>query len=322
MFYYDLYNPSDIEIEIAWNDSEYIESIYYNDVILTEEDYKINEDILVIYKEFLEGLISEEEIHFQIEFNYGAINFTVLFIDSTPKKYTVIFREENELDGIEIDIFLNGEIIDSIFTIEGVAEYDLYEGDYSFVATFENYRDYEEIFKAEEDVIIIFKMIEKQGNLLQNPYFEEWEEDKPNYWTSSHNQIKLSDDAIVGNYSMNIEHDYIYSSGRDDDQIFFYNLSGEEEVTFYAELWVKGYGDLRIGIRAPGDDWGSGRYGNWVEINSEEWDKIIFERKYKPSGTEGEFRIRHRQSGDKEDTNLIIGATWISVDSPPEGWPY
>jgi len=166
------------------------------------------------------------------------------------------------------------------------------------------------------------QQVPQTKNLLLNEFFQEWEDNKPKYWTMDYSvsSIKKSDDALVGDASFNIFHNFKYAEGKNNDQEFTHLEADGSEVIYYAQIWVRGYGDLRIGIRRPG--YNTYEYSNWQTIDTQEWEKIDYQvTKDKREGEKGSFRIQHRRSEGKENTNLLIGAVWLGVAPPSSDWP-
>jgi len=187
----------------------------------------------------------------------------------------------------------------------------------------ENHKTYQESFELkDENMEISFEMVEIiPENLLKNPFFEDWEVGELLNWKTSAQVSQAEPDKnLTGNYALQFKHGF--QGPYDDDQSFTHNEADGQEVTYYGEIWVKGYGDVRIGIRPPGTSWHSVRYSDdWSTINTDKWKKITFKRTDIIDNSDGEFRIRHRQSSGKDDTNLLIGAAWLSDQKPPADWP-
>ncbi|GEM_PF-4440439 len=190
---------------------------------------------------------------------------------------------------------------------------------YIYLATKEGFLGKRDTILIKEDKKLELKLRKDPGNLLSNPSFEEWEDEIPKKWRSSHGNISQPEGG-----GMRIEHSFSYLGGEDDDQSFSHPFE-EEGVKYKGELMVKGTGDIRIGIRVPGDDWGVGRYGEWMSVNTEEWKTASFEieKEINPE-KEGEFRIRHagygvegdEKSGEHEGADLVIKEAFLGIKSP------
>ncbi|MGB5925280.1 MAG: X2-like carbohydrate binding domain-containing protein [Dehalococcoidia bacterium] len=87
---YDLFAPADVEITIKWHTVTEVVSIVDDDGYSLERgprrDYSVSETTLTIFNSYLEGkLITEgDTLVLTIEFNVGAITFTIKAVDRAP----------------------------------------------------------------------------------------------------------------------------------------------------------------------------------------------------------------------------------------------
>ena len=203
-------------------------------------------------------------------------------------------------------------------------------GTYQFIVTKEGYKNYEGQINLNGNKSINIQLepeINVSENMLSNWNFDEWSDSStPASWDSNlgtgfnnYNFKMASPNSLVGNYSMNISHGFAYVGGRDDQQTIRHDASNGNSVTYYAEVWVRGHGDIRLGIQHEGYTLAS--YSGWQTIDSDEWVKITHEfTKDDREGSYVHFRIRHQRSSLKSDTNLYVGAAWLSTEEPPSGW--
>jgi competence ComEA-like helix-hairpin-helix protein len=123
---YDLYNPSDVVIDIIWNDAEQeAEVIYSNEVVLEEDnDYLVEADQLTIYQSFFDNKEPEEGdvFNFEIFFDIEETSFQVETIDTTPE-------EEESGDGSDEDdeeevtsVEINSASKEHLELLDGVGE--------------------------------------------------------------------------------------------------------------------------------------------------------------------------------------------------------
>lgn len=146
-------------------------------------------------------------------------------------------------------------------------------------------------------------------NLLLNSFFSQWiDSSTPLIWTSEHNQRTRSTDSLMGDYSLRIAHSFAYSGGRSDEQPFSDQNASGVSVRYDAEIWVKGHGEIRIGILRPG--YTVHDYCPWVAIQTSSWTAITHSStKDNRTGTEGNFRIQHQRGGHFQNVDLRIDQT-------------
>jgi competence ComEA-like helix-hairpin-helix protein len=123
---YDLYDPSDVVIDIIWNDAEQeAEVIYSNEVVLEEDnDYLVEADQLTIYQSFFDNKEPEEGdvFNFEIFFDIEETSFQVETIDTTPEE------EESGDDSDEDDeeevtrVEINSASKEHLELLDGVGE--------------------------------------------------------------------------------------------------------------------------------------------------------------------------------------------------------
>ncbi len=306
-------NPESVEIKIYNEDKEATaletDSDGKADKKLPSGDYKLKTDENEPIKSFrVEEDNGEKEIQFEF-----------------PEIWEVKFQEKNELKEVNVKIYEDESLTDRvgdglIFNEDGIAKKDLREGDYRFKANLEGYKNYENGFELDGDKTIELEM-EKIENMLENPHFEKWENDKPKHWSSNHDNTEKTDIPKTGDYSLKIKHDHQYGDGRNDYQNFTDPKADEKERSYYTKAWVKGKGEVRLGAVRPGYDQGCYR-DDWKKLDGDDWTKIEhFTDKDDRSGEEGEFRIQHRQIEGEDKTNLKIGSAWLSTEKPPENRP-
>ncbi len=166
---------------------------------------------------------------------------------------------------------------------------------------------YEEtiVFEDKKEVSVYLEVFD---NLLRNPYFKEWDNGQLLEWEQSNQASRSDEDALQFKHS--------FKGPYEDDQGFEYEQVGE--TTYHGEILVKGYGDIRIGILRPG--YQQYNYSEWETINTEEWIKVNHKIVNEEEGNQGSFRIQHQRG--EENTNLYVGAAWLSTEEVPSGWPY
>lgn len=156
-------------------------------------------------------------------------------------------------------------------------------------------------------------------NLLQNEFFEEWEDNLPVGWKwgGSNSRISQSSESLVGNFSVEITVSTVDYTG------FF--QTGKEmnsETTYYASVWLKGRGIVKLGIKYPGSDYVY--YGEETVIDSDSWVEVNVSRKPSNSGNDGGIKLNikyNQEKGIPQNSKLIIGTAWFSTSSPPLSWP-
>lgn len=159
------------------------------------------------------------------------------------------------------------------------------------------------------------------GNMLVNWDFEDWDNGDLIGWdTSAQASQSDSGEGLIGDYALHFEHSF--AGPYDDDQDFSHIEKEGQSVTYYGEIWVRGLGDVRIGIRPPGTGWHSARYGDWEVLDTDEWTRITFNRTDTIDDSEGTFRIQHKRSDGETETDLFVGAAWLGEEEPPPCWPH
>jgi len=162
-------------------------------------------------------------------------------------------------------------------------------------------------------------------NLLKNEFFEEWEDNIPIYWDKGEHigdiYQSTSTKAFTGEYSLGIKHNFI--GPRNIEQ--YTNKTSKELGNFdraYGEIWVKGAGFIRIGIKAGQENFS---HGDWRKLEDADWTKITYDRPVADTENFWQLRIQTTkrnpdQHSDIIDVNLQIGAAWLGTDKPFEGW--
>ncbi len=156
-------------------------------------------------------------------------------------------------------------------------------------------------------------------NLLSNEFFEEWEEGKPRYWewSGAPSRISQISEGLVGNFSVELT-----LTTSDYKGIYQFGKPMDSEKTYYAQLWLKGKGVVRLGIKYPGSNYVY--YGEETIIDSENWTTISLSRKPANSGENGGIKLNVKYDETKgipSGSRLIIGAAWFSTSPPPQNWP-
>jgi regulator of replication initiation timing len=160
-------------------------------------------------------------------------------------------------------------------------------------------------------------------NLLSNEFFENWSQGTSGappdnwLWNGAVSRIAQSSDALVGNYS--VELTLTTTEGRELYQI---GKTMNSQTTYYALIWVKGKGVVKLGIKYPASNYVY--YGDEVIIDTFEWTKIEVSRKPINSGEDGGIKLSVRYDTNKNipsGSKLIIGAAWLGETPPPENWP-
>jgi hypothetical protein len=155
-------------------------------------------------------------------------------------------------------------------------------------------------------------------NLLKNESFEEWRENDqgPTFWTGSHsfktNWVKDSENVLIGNYSVKVK-----GGG---ERTLKQNVNLLPNKTYYAEVWVKGTGQIRIAIIYPS---GYYNYNATTTLENSDWVKITHQAKTtEKEGSEGGIAIKTIDpGGDTPQNTLYIDAVWLGETPPPQNWP-
>jgi hypothetical protein len=167
------------------------------------------------------------------------------------------------------------------------------------------------------DFVLVSTKTKTTGNLLKNEFFEEWvitSSDSAQYWvwSGTAKNLKRSTQSLVGDYSAEVSltssEEYLSQTG----------VSLISTKTYYAEVWVKGTGKVRVGIVRGGG--GTATYGEQKVLSEDYWTKVSHSRLNNTSGSLGGIKIevvRSATTGEK----LYIGATWLSDTLPPSDWP-
>jgi len=158
------------------------------------------------------------------------------------------------------------------------------------------------------------------NNLLKNEFFGEWDQNIPTYWKwdKKISDISCSTDSLVGKCSVEV----ILNSS--DANFYQYGIEMDENTTYYAEVWVKGKGMVKLGIKYPSATSSYVYYGEEVKIDTDQWIKISLSRKPSNSGTEGGMRLKVWYDESKnipKGSKLLIGAAWLGETPPPANWP-
>ncbi|MDD5606607.1 MAG: helix-hairpin-helix domain-containing protein [Candidatus Pacebacteria bacterium] len=162
-----------------------------------------------------------------------------------------------------------------------------------------------------ENVSIFLEIVE---NLLENEFFEEWENEIPKNWEWKNTLTRIgksNDNPFYGNYNLILKPISSHN-------ILSQAIPGERDVIYYGEVWAKSINKvkIRLGIRIDGNN----RYGDYVELENNGWTKITFSRQSKEGKDDG-FIISVQESENKDRSEIIIGATWFGLSEPPENWP-
>jgi len=168
------------------------------------------------------------------------------------------------------------------------------------------------------DFVLVSTKTKTTGNLLKNEFFEEWvitlSSDSAQYWvwSGTAKNLKRSTQSLVGDYSAEVSltssEEYLSQTG----------VSLISTKTYYAEVWVKGTGKVRVGIVRGGG--GTATYGEQKVLSEDYWTKVSHSRLNNTSGSLGGIKIgvvRSTTTGEK----LYIGAAWLSDTLPPSDWP-
>ncbi|MFP4233010.1 MAG: InlB B-repeat-containing protein, partial [Candidatus Aenigmatarchaeota archaeon] len=147
-------------------------------------------------------------------------------------------------------------------------------------------------------------------NLLENEFFEEWENGEPTDWKTQFVPVQ-SEESLVGNYSLMSEGAYY--------QYAYQEVEVEEGETYYLEAWwqvLTGKGDITL------------RYRNEAEEDydldedrltpEDGWKSLEGNHTAKSSGNIT-IRLGHHRNGD-EDSKILSGAAWLGTDEPPKDW--
>ena len=168
------------------------------------------------------------------------------------------------------------------------------------------------IFEEEQDEP------EPPQNLLLNEFFEDgWEGTSavgnPVNWSwGKRGGLELEDPPLVDG-KISFYHEP-YSSYYDLTQI---GKTLEIGKTYYAEIWLKGTGKVKLGIdHSDTTSWLSPGY---TEFNNAPWTKINYSVAATADTNDGGVRIRMIRfltTGEK----LALGAAWLGTVPPPDNW--
>jgi len=157
-------------------------------------------------------------------------------------------------------------------------------------------------------------------NLLLNEFFDEgWEgtttQGNPLNWIwGKRGGLELEDPPLViGKKSF--YHEPYFS---------YYDLTQLEKTLekgkkYYAEIWAKGTGRIKLGIDHSGiTEWLSSTY---TDFNNLFWTRLSFSIIVQEETNDGGIRIRMVRLASTGE-RLVIGAAWLSDSPPPENWPF
>lgn len=170
----------------------------------------------------------------------------------------------------------------------------------------------------EKKVILVNLNIEYEKipeNLLNNSFFEEWENGKPNNWKwdGAMSRIKKDEEnPFYGDFNVALEP--IGSKHNRLEQ----SVEGIKDTIYHGLIWAKGMegAKIRVGIKRDGHY----QYGDYVELEDENWTEVSY---FRDSGT-GEddgMIISVLESKEKNRPWIAIGAAWFGTENPPEKWP-
>ena len=168
------------------------------------------------------------------------------------------------------------------------------------------------------DFVLVSTKTKTTGNLLKNEFFEEWvitSSDSAQYWvwSGTAKNLKRSTQSLVGDYSAEVSltssEEYLSQTG----------VSLISTKTYYAEVWVKGTGKVRVGIVRGGG--GTATYGEQKVLSEDYWTKVSHSRLNNTSGSLGGIKIEVVRSSTTTGEKLYIGAVWLSDTLPPSDWP-
>jgi hypothetical protein len=160
-------------------------------------------------------------------------------------------------------------------------------------------------------------------NLLSNEFFENWSKGTSGvppddwFWNGASSRISQSSDALVGNYS--VELTLTTLEGKEFYQI---GKTMNSQTTYYAVVWLKGKGVVKLGIKYPGSTYVY--YGDEMIVDTSDWIKIEISRKPANSGNDGGIKLSVKYDENKNipsGSKLIIGAAWLGEMLPPQNWP-
>ncbi len=178
---------------------------------------------------------------------------------------------------------------------------------------------------------------EDGDNLLENEFFEKWEDDVPKNWTVGA-QADQSDSGqgLVSDYALKLG-PHTFKGPYEERQKFSHKGGRDQEVTYYAKLKVKGTGYTSVRIREEGGFFWD--YGDWYTVDTDEWTEISHEYTTTPEEDDGdpygEFVIyttsdnetAENEGGNLKDdvgeleVDLLVGSAWLGTEEPPEDWP-
>jgi len=157
-------------------------------------------------------------------------------------------------------------------------------------------------------------------NLLLNPYFDDgWEgtatAGNPINWIwGKRGGLALEDSPLIPGRQSFYHEPY-------SDYVDLVQIGKTLEVgkTYYAEIWIKGTGKVKLGIdHSATTTWLSSQYN---EFNNAAWTKMTYSITPTIYSNNGGIRIRMTRLSSTGE-RLVVGAAWLSSTEPPEGWPF
>ncbi len=237
-------------------------------------------------------------------------------------KYEITFNVQDEgtlsVEGATVTLV---GIDNKITGVDGLAVFtDVPEGTYDYTVEKEGFQTVEDSVVVDDDKTEHVTLYEVEPNLLLNWHFEEWD-DPYNSAALLHNWdytgtdsrvLRDSENNLVGDYSARVNQT---TTGEENLNQFDHTLEVGE--TYYAEAWVKGTGDVRVGIVRGGG--GLATYGSVVTLDDDDWTRVTHERLNDTEGSSGGIRIAAvRPNGNSV---IYVGAAWLGPEPPPTDWP-
>jgi hypothetical protein len=161
------------------------------------------------------------------------------------------------------------------------------------------------------------------SNLLSNEFFENWSQGTSGVppddwlWNGATSRITQSPDALVGNYSVELT-----LTTLEGKELYQIGKIMNSQTTYYAVVWLKGKGLVKLGIKYPGSNYVY--YSDEMIVDTSEWTKIEISRKPSNDGNDGGIKLSVKYDETKNippGSKLVVGAAWLGETPPPQNWP-
>ncbi|PYZ92724.1 hypothetical protein CR194_13800 [Salipaludibacillus keqinensis] len=231
----------------------------------------------------------------------------ITFVDEELNEEPTIYLnvgDEFEVPSVTAEDNVDGDVTDEVEVTNNV--------DTSISGTYEvRYTVTDEAGNTAVKVlnVIVQSPMEPLDELL-NGSFENWSNELPENWFGESSNIAMSrvvqsDDAYEGDSSAQL-----INTGTTHNRFTTDSYAIEEGVTYEVSFWVKGNGDIRNAMYAPGYHGNNySNYSPYTEVRGEEWQQVTWE--YEAPGN-GEAEIIFSVRNTSED-NLFIDGVEVNV---------